>query len=78
MVDNGRQRTLRVFWDRECLKLGEKWEEGFAAAINNCNLVVVVMSRKTFAMEGKRHNVAMLTKSSDCDNVVLEYNLLWS
>ena len=75
VVEGGKERKLHVFWDRECLKAGERWEEGFAAAISNCHLVVVVMSRHAFAMDGKRHNVAALTETSNCDNVVLEYNL---
>ena len=74
-VQGGKERKLRVFWDRECLKPGERWEDGFASAICSCHLVVLVMSRGTFAMDGERYNVAQLTAESECDNVVLEYNL---
>jgi len=75
VVDGGKERKLRVFWDRECLKAGERWEEGFAAAISSSMLVVLVLSRNAFAMADKRHNVAALTAMSDCDNMVLEFNL---
>lgn len=74
-VQGGKERKLRVFWDRECLKPGERWEDGFASAICSCHMVVLVMSRGTFAMDGERYNVAQLTAESECDNVVLEYNL---
>ena len=50
VVAGGKERKLRVFWDRECLKTGEKWEAGFADAICSCHLVVLVMSRTTFVM----------------------------
>jgi hypothetical protein len=72
--DAGKERKLRVFWDRECLKTGERWEEGFADAICSCHLVVLVMSRKAFVMDGT-HNVTTLAEDSRCDNVLLEYNL---
>lgn len=74
VVAGGKERKLRVFWDRECLKTGERWEEGFADAICSCHLVVLVMSRATFVMDGS-HNVTELTEDSRCDNVLLEYNL---
>ena len=75
ITENGKTRPLRVFWDRECLKDGEKWEEGFAKAICSSKLVVLVMSRNTFKMEGRRHNVEALAEDSPADNVLLEYEL---
>lgn len=33
VVDKGKERKLRVFWDRVCRQSGERWEEGFVAAI---------------------------------------------
>ena len=26
VMDNGRERNLRVFWDKKCLRSGESWE----------------------------------------------------
>ena len=74
VVANGKERRLRVFWDRECLKTGEKWEEGFADAICSCHLIVLVMSRTAFVMDGS-HNVTTLAEDSRCDNVLLEHHL---
>ena len=72
--DSGKERKLRVFWDRECLKTGERWEEGFADAICSCHLVVLVMSRTALVMDGS-HNVTTLVENSRCDNLLLEYSL---
>ena len=75
VLDRGSERKLRVFWDAERLASGEKWEEGFAKAICSTSLVVIVMSRNAYKMEGKRHNVEELTEASRCDKVILEYGL---
>ena len=79
ITEHQKTRPLRVFWDRECLKDGEKWEEGFAKAICSSRLIVPVMSRNTFKMEKTRqsagHNVEALTEDSPADNVLLEYEL---
>ena len=48
--------------------------QGFARAICSSRLVVIVMSKKTFVMDG-RHNVETLKEASPCDNVLLEYAL---
>jgi len=73
VMDCGKERKLRVFWDVECLKSGEKWEQGFSKAICSTSLVVIVMSRNAYKMEGETHNVEGLTEESNCDNVILEY-----
>jgi len=75
VMDCGKERKLRVFWDAECLKSGEKWEEGFSKAICSTGLVVVVMSRDAYKMQGEGHNVEELTQESGCDNVLLECGL---
>jgi len=75
VMDCGKERKLRVFWDAECLRSGEKWEEGFSKAICSTSLVVIVMSRNAYKMEGETHNVEGLTEESNCDNVILEYGL---
>jgi len=72
---NGNTRKLRVFWDKECLRSGERWEDGFASAICSSHLIVLVVSRNTFKMEGKKHNVETLTEESSADNVILEWEL---
>ena len=75
---DGETRKLNVFWDKKCLKDGFDWEDGFAQAICSAAVVVVVMSRGTFKMEGKRHDIEALTAESTCDNVLLEYALALS
>ena len=51
---NGKTHRLRVFWDHECLKPGERWEDGFAKAICSTAVVVVVMSRHAYKMGGQK------------------------
>ena len=69
VIVQGRKRKLRVFWDKECLKLGEKWEDGFCKAICQSTVVVTVLSRT--ALASWNH----LKKDSPCDNVLLEFQL---
>ena len=72
---DGEERQLRVFWDKKCLHLGEAWEEEFMNAICSSRLVVPVLSRQAFAMDGQQHDVTKLTAESKCDNVCLELEL---
>ena len=53
----------------ECLKNGEKWEDGFCDALCNSSVFVPVISKGTHAKIDK------LRKHSECDNVLLEYDL---
>jgi hypothetical protein len=69
VVVGGKTRKMKPFWDAECLKPGESWEEGFKNAIIRTTLIVPVFSRKAFA------NIPELTPDSACDNVILEYEL---
>jgi hypothetical protein len=46
VVVNGKTRKMKPFWDTECLKPGESWEEGFKNAIISSTLIVPVFSRK--------------------------------
>ena len=74
IAENGKTRPLLVFWDKECLKFGERWDDGYAKAICCSHLVVLVMSRNTFQMEG-HHDVGTLTEDAKADNVLVEYEL---
>jgi len=65
-----KSRPLRVFWDVKCLKTGEPWEEGFIKAICSSAVICPVLSRGTFAMQGRWHDVSKLQEDSACDNVV--------
>ena len=69
VVVDGKTRKMKPFWDAECLKPGESWEEGFKNAIIRTTLIVPVFSRKAFV------NIPDLTPDSACDNVILEYEL---
>lgn len=71
VTENGKSRRIRVFWDRQCLLAGEPWEEGFSKALCSSRLVLMVMSKKAYVMEG-RHNVEAIMEASPCDNVLLE------
>ena len=44
-------------------------------AICSSRLVVPVLSRQAFAMDGQQHDVTKLTAESKCDNVCLELEL---
>lgn len=76
-VDHGEGdvRRLTVFWDKASLMPGEGWEQGFARALASSRLVVLVMSRKTFANPPK-YDLSTLDEDSKCDNVLLEYELV--
>jgi hypothetical protein len=62
-------RMLRVFWDKVCLVAGEDFETGFARALCNSRVVVIVMSRSAY------QNIFSLKESSQCDNFILEHIL---
>ena len=63
------KRMLRVFWDKVCLVAGEDFETGFARALCNSRVVVIVMSRSAY------QNTCTLKESSPCDNFILEHIL---
>ena len=60
---------MKIFWDAECLRSAESWEQGFCDAISRSTQIVVVMSRD--ALSPVQH----LEPDSACDNVILEYAL---
>ena len=37
--------SLRVYWDKVCLKPGEDWEAGFCAGVVNSRTIVLLLSR---------------------------------
>lgn len=61
-----RAHGLRVWWDRECLKPGQEWEEGFATGLFSAAIFVPVLSKAALA------DFASLEADSKCDNVLLE------
>lgn len=69
VVEGGKRRPLRVFWDKVCLIAGEDFERGFSRALCNSRLVVFVMSRAAY------QNIQALTENSSCDNFILEHAL---
>jgi len=69
VVDGGRRRPLRVFWDKVCLIAGKDFESGFAQALCNSRVVVFVMSRSAYK------NIDDLSENSPCDNFILEHAL---
>ena len=70
----GKTRKLRVFWDIECLKSGEKWEDGFCKAICKSAVIVPVMSERALTTDAKV-SWNKLEERSPCDNVLLEFQL---
>ena len=63
------KRGLKVWWDKKCLQPGVDWEEGFCDGLIKSRAFVALLSR------GGLQNFDLLTESSRCDNVLLEYRL---
>jgi len=59
-------RNLRVWFDVECLKSGQPWEEGFVDGLFSATLFVPILSKAGLA------NFAKLDKTSKQDNVLIE------
>jgi hypothetical protein len=78
--ENGTTRRLRVFWDKQCLKAGEAWEQGFCSALCSSSVFVPIISRDTF-VKGPLAEIPTDQDKDDenapakCDNVILEYEL---
>ena len=64
-----RREQLRVYLDKECLKDGEDWEEGFVRGLSKSSCYVLLFSRQ--AME----SLVREDRLNDCDNVLLELRL---
>ena len=60
---------VRVWWDVECLKPGQLWEDGFADGLFGARVFVPILSKAALA------NFAQLDAGSSCDNVLLEFAL---
>ena len=60
---------LSVWWDKECLKPGQPWEEGFADGLFASKVLIPVLSKGALA------NFSSLNADSPCDNVLLEHML---
>ena len=60
---------LRVWWDKQCLKPGQPWEDGFCDGLFAARIFVPVLSREGLA------SFAELSAESPCDNVLLEHVL---
>ena len=61
---------LKVWWDKKCLKGGQKWEDGFVNGMLDSAMIVPVLSAKALAAFEK------LTPGSKCDNVLLEHIMM--
>ncbi|KAI9347589.1 hypothetical protein BDR26DRAFT_854346 [Obelidium mucronatum] len=61
----GHSRQVRVYWDKECLKKGQDWRDGFVQGLKNSRCVLLLVSAG--AMEGMKRS------HSSPDNVLLEW-----
>ncbi|KAJ3025925.1 UNVERIFIED_CONTAM: NACHT, LRR and PYD domains-containing protein 14 [Siphonaria sp. JEL0065] len=61
----GQSRQVRVYWDKECLKKGQDWHDGFVKGLKNSRCVLMLASPG--AMEG------MKKSNKYADNVLLEW-----
>ena len=56
---------LKVWWDKKCLKGGQRWEEGFVDGMLDSAMIVPVLSAQMLA------GFENLSPLSACDNVLL-------
>ncbi|KAJ3380728.1 hypothetical protein HDU84_005627 [Entophlyctis sp. JEL0112] len=61
----GQSRHVRVYWDKECLKKGQDWHDGFVDGLKNSRCVLMLVSPGAIEMMAKSH--------SGADNVLLEW-----
>jgi len=61
---------LKVWWDKQCLKGAQKWEDGFVDGMLNSAIIVPVLSRKMLV------GFEALKPDSSCDNVLLEHIMM--
>ena len=67
---------LTVWWDKECLRGGKDWEEGFCDGLLDSRAMVCIISRDAInSPDVSWQNYGNLTESSRCDNVLLEQRL---
>ena len=67
---------LNVWWDKESLKPGEPWQEGFCNGLAQSKIFLPIISRGAINQaNNEKQNFSLLTKASPCDNVLLEYQL---
>ena len=57
---------LRVWWDKKCLRSGQKWEDCFVDGMLSSLVIVPVLSA------GALKGFEKLTPKSNCDNLFLE------
>ncbi|KAI8607347.1 hypothetical protein BC830DRAFT_1175417, partial [Chytriomyces sp. MP71] len=61
----GNSRQVRVYWDKECLKKGQDWRNGFVQGLKNSRCVLMLVSA------GVTEN--MVWSGENTDNVLLEW-----
>ena len=66
LIDAG----LKVWWDKKCLKGGQRWEEGFVDGMLDSAMIVPVLSAQMLA------GFENLSPQSACDNVLLEHTMM--
>jgi serine/threonine protein kinase len=60
---------LNVWWDKKCLKDGENWEQGFCDGLVSSDNFICILSK------GALSNLPGLKEDSNCDNLLLEWQL---
>mmetsp|Transcript_4050 Transcript_4050/g.5675 ORF Transcript_4050/g.5675 Transcript_4050/m.5675 type:complete len:256 (+) Transcript_4050:991-1758(+) len=67
---------LKVWWDKKCLKPGVPWNEGFCDGMVQSLVFLPLLSRDAINHPSvDKQNFSHLTRSSNCDNVLLEHRL---
>jgi len=67
---------LKVWWDKRSLVPGVPWKEGFCDGMVKSLVFLPLLSREAINSSSvEKQNFSLLSKSSYCDNVLLEYRL---
>lgn len=67
MSPSSKSKSLTMFWDRQCLPIGQDWEQGFVNVLRNCGCIIVLISPE--AVERCK------TSDMENDNFLLEMDL---
>mmetsp|Transcript_19108 Transcript_19108/g.26270 ORF Transcript_19108/g.26270 Transcript_19108/m.26270 type:complete len:264 (-) Transcript_19108:332-1123(-) len=67
---------LKVWWDKKSLMPGVPWKQGFCDGMVKSLVFLPLLSREAINSSSvEKQNFSLLSRSSQCDNVLLEHRL---
>jgi len=76
LYDKLTEAGLKVWWDKKSLLPGVPWQEGFCDGMVKSLVFIPLLSRDAINnSSAEKQNFALLSRSSHCDNVLLEHRL---